>query len=186
MLLERGLDRIIIVGAPGEESQVAALAPKSHAARDVMIDLVGQTNVGQTMAVIAMAEIVIANDSAPLHMAVGLGRRCLGLYGPTDPAFVGPYRQPDSVIRAYQPPSGESLDYKNSRLGDRLMRMISPAMVIERVDDLLRRRSDPDAFAERHMMPVVRAKARSRLFDAVPPDTQRTTTNAGRLNGPSR
>jgi lipopolysaccharide heptosyltransferase I len=186
MLLERGFERIIVAGAPGEESQVASLVPRSPVAREAMIDLVGRSSVGQTMAMIAMAELVVANDSAPLHMAVGLGRRCLGLYGPTDPAFVGPYRQPQSVIRAYQPKTGESLDYKNPKLGDRLMRMITPAMVIDRIDSLLRRRSEPDAFADRRLMPDARAQVRRRLFEPAPPDAREATTHAGNSNGPPR
>jgi ADP-heptose:LPS heptosyltransferase len=51
------------------------------------------------VAVIARARLVIGNDSGPLHVATALGVRVVGLYGPTDPAFVGPYGQMENVVR---------------------------------------------------------------------------------------
>ncbi|MEM9881864.1 MAG: glycosyltransferase family 9 protein [Planctomycetota bacterium] len=48
------------------------------------------TNVGQLMDVIRGARLLVGNDSAPLHLAVGLGTPTVSLFGPTDPALVGP------------------------------------------------------------------------------------------------
>ena len=44
--------------------------------------------------------LVVGNDSGPLHVAVALGRPVVGIYGPTDPAFVGPYGQLEHVVWA--------------------------------------------------------------------------------------
>lgn len=131
-LRERGIKNAVVIGAPSERRQVNELT-ENH---DV-INLVGASSVGRTMAVIRDAALVVANDSAPLHMAVGFARPTLGLFGPTDPARVGPYRQPHSVIRAHQPGAGERINFRDESLGDSLMRKISPAMVIERIDEVL-------------------------------------------------
>lgn len=48
------------------------------------------TTVGQMMALIRGARLVVCNDSAALHLAVGLGTPTVSLFGPTDPALVGP------------------------------------------------------------------------------------------------
>ncbi|MEM6458252.1 MAG: glycosyltransferase family 9 protein [Planctomycetota bacterium] len=48
------------------------------------------TDVGQMMDVIRGARLLVGNDSAPLHLAVGLGTPTVSLFGPTDPALVGP------------------------------------------------------------------------------------------------
>ena len=50
-------------------------------------------------AVVAAAEMVVCNDSAPLHMAVGFDRRLVTVFGPTNPALAGPYRRDDCVVQ---------------------------------------------------------------------------------------
>jgi ADP-heptose:LPS heptosyltransferase len=137
-LVERGYDRVFLVGAPSERDQVEPVLEACD--RRVAVSLAGQATIGQTMAVIADADLVIANDSAPLHMAVGFDRACLGLFGPTDPEEVGPFNRPEAVIRRFQPASERSVNYKDARLGSALMAMILPADVLERVDRLLAQR----------------------------------------------
>ncbi len=137
LLRERGFQRIVLIGAPSERHQVDRITAGDDS---TIIDLVGRTDIGQTMAVIAGADLVIANDSAPLHMAVGFDRPCIGLYGPTDPGQVGPWgAQPSSVLLASppNPPKGQrTMSFKDPRLGDSLMRLIEPADVLDRVDRL--------------------------------------------------
>ncbi|MHC5112851.1 MAG: glycosyltransferase family 9 protein [Planctomycetota bacterium] len=124
-LPERGYDRIVLVGGPGEERQAAGIAPEA-------LDLVGATTIGRTMAVIAGASLVVAHDSAPLHMAVGFDRPCVGLFGPTDPAVVGPYERSESVVYAASAPAARS--YRHRRADDELMRRIGVDDVLQRVD----------------------------------------------------
>ncbi len=133
-LRRRGFERLVLIGAPGERDQVATIAAGEGTA-----DLVGRITLGQTMAVIAGAGLVVANDSAPLHMAVGFARPCVGLFGPTDPARVGPYGRPEAVVCAAKPPGPRSagrVHFKDRRLGDALMRLIEPAAVLERIDSI--------------------------------------------------
>ena len=87
------------------------------------------------MAVIADAGLVVANDSAPLHMAVGFARPCVGLFGPTDPAAVGPWGVDDAVARA-DGVTG-AMNHKDPRLGDTLMRRIEPRQVVDLIDKQL-------------------------------------------------
>jgi ADP-heptose:LPS heptosyltransferase len=70
-----------------------------------VIDLVGKTTVGQLMALVQGASLVIANDSAALHMAVGFDRPSVGLFGPTRLELVGPYQKhaPRSKAVVIQP-----------------------------------------------------------------------------------
>ncbi len=139
-LRERGYGRVVLVGAPGEQDQVAPITAGPGA--PAIVDLVGRTSVGQTMAVVEDAALVIANDSAPLHFAVGLGRPCLGLYGPTDPATEGPFN-PEGVapIRILRSAPQGSVRFRDPRLGDALMRSISPADVLGVVDEIGGRRT---------------------------------------------
>jgi heptosyltransferase-1 len=60
-------------------------------AADNIINLAGQTNLLQIIALIQEAAVVVANDSGPVHIAAAVGTPILGLYGPTPPALYGPY-----------------------------------------------------------------------------------------------
>jgi lipopolysaccharide heptosyltransferase I len=136
-LLDRGMKRLVVIGAPDERPQVQGLLEDPEHSGSSVIDLVGRATIGQMMAIIAQAALVIANDSAPLHVAVGFDRPCVALFGPTDPAQVGPYRRPEAVVREYRPRPGESVNYRDGKLGDELMRFISVNDVLERVDAVL-------------------------------------------------
>jgi lipopolysaccharide heptosyltransferase I len=110
-LLDRRLvERVIVVGAPGEREQCpACLALAAEHPR--VTDRVGSTSVGMLMALISRAALVIANDSAAVHMAVGFDRPTVALFGPTGTARVGPYRRDDSVIQHRRP--DDPIDHKN-------------------------------------------------------------------------
>jgi len=99
--LARGL---IDSGAVADRAVILA-APHEAAAVQPLLDALGRravhpdTSVGRLMAVLARARLLIANDSAPLHLAVGLGTPFVAIYGPTDPAEVGPYLHREWVVR---------------------------------------------------------------------------------------
>jgi heptosyltransferase-1 len=56
-------------------------------------------SVGQMIALVRRAGVVIAGDTGPLHLAAALGRPVVGLFGPTDPARNGPYGTISRVLR---------------------------------------------------------------------------------------
>ena len=43
------------------------------------------------MELLRQAEVVISNDSGPIHAAAALRRPVFGFFGPTDPERTGPY-----------------------------------------------------------------------------------------------
>ena len=98
-LSEKISGSVILTGSPSERAAVDDMACRMKSNGLDSISLAGRTSIGQTMAVIEKASLVVANDSAPMHMAVGYGRPMVGLFGPTDPAEVGPYGRDDAVIR---------------------------------------------------------------------------------------
>jgi lipopolysaccharide heptosyltransferase I len=61
--------------------------------------LAGRTDLRQLVALLERAELVVANDSGPMHIAAALGRPLVTPYGPTNPVRTGPYRRQDSVVR---------------------------------------------------------------------------------------
>ncbi len=55
------------------------------------VNLTGNTSLASLTALISHAEWVVANDSGALQLAVALGVKTLGIFGPTDPRLTGPY-----------------------------------------------------------------------------------------------
>ncbi|MEM0983827.1 MAG: glycosyltransferase family 9 protein [Planctomycetota bacterium] len=101
-LLARTPHPIVIVGGPGEREQCEPLLELArHEPR--VLDLVGETSVGGLLAVIERARLVIANDSAALHMAVGFDRPIVAIFGPTEIDEVGPYSRAADVIQRADP-----------------------------------------------------------------------------------
>ena len=114
--------RIVVIGAPGEEPQCQPLLDLVRQGLPV-IDRVGKTSVGQMLAIMERAQLVLANDSAALHMAVGFDRPIVGLFGPTRTDLVGPYRQEDSVLQHITP--ANQLDHKDTEPSLELMARIT-------------------------------------------------------------
>lgn len=129
-LLTRGFERVVLVGGANERDQCAPLVQLAGREPRV-VDLVGATTVGGLLAVIARSSLVVANDSAALHMAVGLDKPLVGLFGPTDVAKVGPYGRERDVIQHVRP--GERLDHKNEAAGRAMMDRIVVAEVLQRI-----------------------------------------------------
>lgn len=126
-LLDRGIVQLVaIVGSLGESEQCEPVT--AHARNDPrVVNLVGRTDVAQLMAVIAGAALVVANDSAVLHMGVGFDRPCVALFGPTRVELVGPYGRATDVIQHLR--QGDVRDHKHP---DRsIIERISVAEVLE-------------------------------------------------------
>lgn len=62
-------------------------------------NLCGKTTLRQLVALLERADLVIANDSGPMHVASALGRPLVVLHGPTSAVRTGPYGRLDSVVR---------------------------------------------------------------------------------------
>ena len=56
-------------------------------------------SVGQMVALVRRAAVVIAGDTGPLHLAAALGRPVVALFGPTDPSRNGPWDTRAAVLR---------------------------------------------------------------------------------------
>ncbi len=104
-----GAPLIALIGAPSERDQCAPLLELASREPRV-VDLIGATSVASLMSLIQRAALVVANDSAPLHMAVGFDRPIVALFGPTDISRVGPYQRGRDVLQHLLP--GDTLDHK--------------------------------------------------------------------------
>jgi lipopolysaccharide heptosyltransferase II len=66
--------------------------------RGIVVNLAGKTSLIEMGGWFAKMNLVVVNDSGPLHMAVALGIPVVTLFGPTDPRRTGPYGEGHRVI----------------------------------------------------------------------------------------
>lgn len=87
--------KVVLPGAPQDKELVETIARLSEA--DPVI-LAGQTGLGQLAALMQRANLVIAADTGPLHLAHSVGAKIVGLFGPTRPEITGPRGRGAAVI----------------------------------------------------------------------------------------
>jgi len=107
------------------------------AAPDRCLDLTGRTSLVEMVEWIRHCELLVTNDTGPMHVAAALGKPVVALLGPTEPRRTGPYGQLDRVMQLALPcvPCMKSVCHYVKPL--ECLRAIAPAQVIARVGQLL-------------------------------------------------
>jgi heptosyltransferase-1 len=144
-LLSSGFEALAIVGSKSERSHCTPLIEYA-ASEPRVIDLIGGTYVGELMAVVQSAGLVIASDSAALHMAVGFDRPAVALYGPTRVELVGPYTAHSptarTIVLQHAPPDPrDRAGHKNDEAGAAMMAKITVPEVVAAAAELMKKRS---------------------------------------------
>ncbi|MBT9131408.1 MAG: Lipopolysaccharide core heptosyltransferase RfaQ [candidate division WS2 bacterium] len=86
---------VIITYGPGERKYAEKIKVLSDSAPIVS----PPTTLGELIALIERCEVLVASDTGPLHLAAALGKKVIGLYGPTDSIRNGPYGEGNIVIK---------------------------------------------------------------------------------------
>ncbi|MFV1959677.1 MAG: glycosyltransferase family 9 protein, partial [Planctomycetota bacterium] len=100
-LLDRGLD-VVTIGTAATRDVEARVAARAGAG---LLRAAGRTPDLATLAgVLARADLLVANDTGPMHVAAALGTPVLALFGATDPEVSGPIGPgPRHVLREPTP-----------------------------------------------------------------------------------
>jgi len=88
--------RFAILGSAEDQSLGAAIF---KAAPDKCLDLTGQLSLPEMLEWIRLSELMITNETGPMHAAAALGKRVIALFGPTEPRRTGPYGQMQNVLQ---------------------------------------------------------------------------------------
>lgn len=80
--------RILITGA---DKDMGLGKDISSMMRNKPILTCGKTTLRQLAAILRRTNLVISNDSGPMHIAVSQGAKTIALFGPTNPKITGPY-----------------------------------------------------------------------------------------------
>ena len=88
---------VVLLGAGGDAAlttEVAAAAPGR------CLNLAGATSLWEMIEWLRLSEIMVTNDTGPMHVAAALGRPVVALFGPTEPRRTGPYGQIEYALTA--------------------------------------------------------------------------------------
>ncbi len=143
--------RTVLTGGPAPAERAMAEAIAEHA-RHPVIDLVGATRPKELLAVLGRADLAIAPDTGPLHIAAAAGTPVIGLYATSNPARTGPYCWREWVVNHYPEAlaSETGLRPETARWGRRVrnpdaMQRITVDDVTERLDALLAGHQTPSS-----------------------------------------
>jgi heptosyltransferase-1 len=126
--------RFAILGS-GEDKPLGEII--SHAAPECCLNLCGATALPEMIEWLRLCDLLVTNDTGPMHAAAALGKPLVALFGPTEPRRTGPYGQLENVLRLNLPCSPCLKSTCHFEKPEECLRALPPALVLERVLKLL-------------------------------------------------
>ena len=96
--LEDSARGLIAVGSSGDRPLVDALLRRLGSV--AVLDLCGRTRLPQLAALSLESDLVISNDTGPLHLAAAAAPRVVGIYTCTSPELTGPFGPRAATVRS--------------------------------------------------------------------------------------
>jgi len=141
-LLDKYPDRqYVLIGNAADKDHVDAIY--AMAGRPAgLVNAAGETGIAELFALIEMADLVITNDSGPMHIASLYGKSTVAFFGPESPVVYGPLNGNSLVFYAkdiYCSPCLNIYDSKKSLYGEncpenRCLISIKPGEVFDRIE----------------------------------------------------
>lgn len=100
-------------------------------------DLTGRLTLSEMVEWIRHCELMITNDTGPMHVGAALQKPMVALFGPTEPRRTGPYGQSDKALRHELPCAPCMKDTCHYQQPLECLRAITPARVATRVAEIL-------------------------------------------------
>jgi lipopolysaccharide heptosyltransferase II len=94
-LIERTNAQIVLVGGRDDEE---ANDKVNRLIGSRALNLTGRTSLRQLAAVLSLVNLLLTNDSGPMHIGVAVGAKVAAIMGPTNPAQTGPYGNSNIVF----------------------------------------------------------------------------------------
>lgn len=123
---EHGM-QVLLTGGPSDVEKRYGLEIR-RLARNAPVDLIGKTTLKELLALLDAADVLLAPDSGPVHMATAVRTPVVGLYVTSNPMRTGPYFSQEWVVNKYP----EALEAELHRTVDQVRwgrRVRSPAAV---------------------------------------------------------
>ena len=109
----------------------------SAAAPEKVLNLCGKTSLPEMIELLRLGDLLVTNDTGPMHVAAALGKPVVALFGPTEPARTGPYGQLENVLRIPLPCAPCMSDTCNFSKPQECLRALPPELVFQKVRSIL-------------------------------------------------
>lgn len=96
-MLKSGPMSFFVVGGPSDVELCGKIATDIGSCAQ---SLAGKYSIPESGGILDGMDLVITNDSGPMHMAAATGTRVLSIFGPTDASKTGPYGKDHRVLTA--------------------------------------------------------------------------------------
>jgi lipopolysaccharide heptosyltransferase II len=126
--------RFAILGN-GEDKSLGEII--SRAAPERCLNLCGETSLPEMIEWVRRCDLLVTNDTGPMHVAAALGKPLIALFGPTEPRRTGPYGQLENVLRIDLPCSPCMKSDCHFEKPEECLRALPAALVFERAQKLL-------------------------------------------------
>jgi ADP-heptose:LPS heptosyltransferase len=104
------------------------------------LDLTGKISLLEMIEWIRLSELMVSNDTGPMHVAAALRKPLVAIFGPTEPRRTGPYGQLKNAIQLDLPCVPCMKSYCTYAKPLECLRGISPDAIYARVEAQLRGR----------------------------------------------
>jgi heptosyltransferase-1 len=134
-LLEQKFPEIrFAVFGGGDEKNLGEII--SRAAPSRCLNLCGETTLPEMIEWVRLCDLMVTNDTGPMHVAAALGKPLIALFGPTEPRRTGPYGQLENVLRIELPCEPCLKPYCLWKNPNECLTAIAPATVFKRVEKI--------------------------------------------------
>jgi heptosyltransferase-2 len=135
-IVERFNARIILLGGPMDKNIASNI--ESRIKYDIS-NLSGEIPLDELPYVISRLDMLVTNDSGPMHIAAATRTPLVALFGPEDPNLFGPYTKPELYRILYKGGSDFAGKEENKK-GLSFLDMITPEDVLSASAELLENR----------------------------------------------
>jgi heptosyltransferase I len=118
-----------------EDKPLGEIISRADPAR--CLNLCGEIFLPEMIEWIRLGDLMVTNDTGPMHAAAALGKPLIALFGPTEPRRTGPYGQIENVLRLDLPCSPCLKSFCTWKNPNECLNAISPQMVFERAQKQL-------------------------------------------------
>jgi len=101
------------------------------------LNLCGETSLPEMIEWVRLCDLMITNDTGPMHVAAALGKPLVALFGPTAPRRTGPYGQLQNVLRIELPCSPCMKSHCTWKNPVECLTAVSPQAVFEHAQKLI-------------------------------------------------
>ena len=96
LLVSKTGARVVFAGGPGDVPLIQSIMDRM---KEKALNSAGKLSLAEAAALLEAAVVYVGVDSGPMHIAAFVGTPVVALFGPTDPAKVGPYGTGNKVVR---------------------------------------------------------------------------------------